>query len=140
MLRPLLLVISAFVLSACSGNRFAYHSTWKGTYLCRQGWTDLELKVVDLRGSKIDATFNFHHVPSGAKGSFSLAGDYDRESGIITLEPGEWIEQPSCYITVGMKGAFERRPLRFVGEITTPGCGAFTLNAVTRPCANDVCG
>ncbi len=121
------LVLALFVLSSCSGNRFAQYSVWVGRYECSQGWTDLELEVTKVQDENIEALFNFEHVPSGAAGSFYLSGTFDPESREVNFMPGEWKIRPYCYSTVGMAGKVLDHPTRFEGRITHDKCGSFKV-------------
>jgi len=110
-------------------NPFAETRTWVGAYDCPQGRTGLTLRVIDVRGKLVRAVFDFHHAPSNAAGQFLVAGAYDEQGGGMVFEPGPWIIHPDDYMSVGMKGRVSRDGTRFVGGITTPGCGGFQLRA-----------
>src|SRR4029079_10165746 len=85
-------------------NPFATTRTWVGEYDCTQGTTGLALRIMDVRGRIVRAIFDFHHVPSGAKGSYVMRGIYDEDTRRVALEPGAWIVRPEDYVPVGMEG------------------------------------
>jgi hypothetical protein len=110
-------------------NPFAARRTWVGDYDCIQGRTGLALRVIDVRGKRVRAVFDFHHAASGAAGQYVVGGAFDEGSGRVTFEPGPWIIHPDGYAPVGMEGEVSVDGQRFVGRITYPGCGMFRLHA-----------
>jgi hypothetical protein len=110
-------------------NPFAAKRTWVGNYDCIQGRTDLALRVIDVRGKRVRAVFDFHHAASGAAGQYVVGGAFDEESGRVTFEPGPWIVHPDGYLSVGMEGEVSVDGAHFFGRITYPGCGMFRLHA-----------
>jgi hypothetical protein len=97
-----LALICILVLAGCSENPFQSGSVWKGAYLCRQGWTELEFRVLERsRGMTKAVQYVF--------------------------TPGAWIQQPNGYVSVGMEGEIFDDPLRFHGRIPYPSCGDFTV-------------
>lgn len=112
-----------------SENPFALTRTWVGEYDCPQGLTDMRLKVVGVRGERVDAIYEFRHAPTGAAGSYHISGRFDFRSGRVSFSPGAWIERPPNYVTVGMDGRIEGNGARFEGRITHPRCGMFSLRA-----------
>jgi hypothetical protein len=108
-------------------NPFALTRTWVGDYDCPQGQTDMRLKVIGVRGERVEAIYEFRHAPTGAAGSYHLSGRFDFGSGRVSFSPGEWIERPSNYVTVGLEGRIDGD--RFEGRITHPRCGSFSLRA-----------
>ena len=111
-------------------NPFAEARTWVGAYDCPQGRTSLTLRVVDVRGTKVRAIFDFHHAPTDAAGQFLLAGEFDEHTGDMVFTPGAWIIHPDSYVTVPMAGRVSRDGTRFAGVIPAAGCGGFRLRAV----------
>jgi hypothetical protein len=110
-------------------NPFATRRTWVGDYDCTQGRTGLALRIVDVRGDKVRAIFDFHHAPSDAAGQYLVAGTYDEGTGQVVFTPGPWIIHPDDYVSVGMEGRVSRDGAHFAGRITFPGCGGFRLQA-----------
>lgn len=114
-------------LAVAPENPFALTRTWVGEYDCPQGLTDMRLKVVGVRGERVDAIYEFRHAPTGAAGSYHIRGHYDFRSGRVSFSPGSWIERPPNYVTVGLEGRIDG--VRFEGHITHPRCGMFSLRA-----------
>jgi hypothetical protein len=110
-------------------NPFTDKRTWVGDYDCPQGRTKLALRVVDVRGSKVRAIFDFHHVPTDAAGQFLMAGTFDEQTGDVMFGAGPWIIHPENYVTVGMRGRMSKDGVHFMGHIDGPGCGGFRLRA-----------
>jgi uncharacterized Zn finger protein (UPF0148 family) len=108
-------------------NPFQSGRSWEGYYICGQGKTNLVLEITDVSGNNIEAIFHFNHSPSRAKGSFVLKGGYDPSNNGIAFTPHNWIERPSGYSTVGMKGNILENPKRYEGNIIHPNCGSFSL-------------
>ncbi len=109
------------------GNPFARTRTWVGDYDCPQGNTELTFRVLHVRGDAITAAFEFHHVDSGAAGKYLMTGRYDADTRKVRFAPGEWIDQPHDYVTVGMSGEIAFDGSLFAGRIDNPRCGAFRL-------------
>lgn len=90
---------------AVSPDEAAVAGKWKGTYACAQGLSGLTLtikpgKTVDTAMHTLTATFAFYPVaanPGAPSGSYSMKGYYF--PGGISLEPSQWISQPSVYGT-----------------------------------------
>jgi hypothetical protein len=110
-------------------NPFVDHRTYVGTYECPQGTTELTFRVVDVRGKKVRAIFDFHHAPTNVSGQFMMAGTFDEQTGRVALIPGTWIIRPDDYETVAMIGRTTLDGSRFDGKIASPGCRAFHLHA-----------
>jgi hypothetical protein len=110
-------------------NPFVDRRTWVGEYDCPQGRTGLTLRVVDVRGQKVRAIFDFHHAPTDASGQFLMAGTFDEETGDVQFAPGPWIIHPTDYEAVGMVGRVSVDGRHFMGRISSPGCGAFRLRS-----------
>lgn len=108
-------------------NPFQSGRRWEGHYFCGQGKTNLVLEITDVSGNNVEAIFHFNHSPSRAKGSFVLKGKYDPSNNGIAFAPHNWIERPSGYSTVGMKGNILENPKRYEGNIIYPNCGSFSL-------------
>lgn len=83
------------------------------------------LHIVNVVGRDVDAMFEFHHGPTGVEGIYKTSGRWDPGSHAITLSPGEWLEQPSGYVSVAMTGNVSGA--MFEGKIDHPACGAFSL-------------
>jgi len=99
--------------------------TWKGTYFCGQGDTNLEIDIVQVQNGEVEAIFRFHHPPTGARGAYHLHGVFGPEEGRLSFAAGDWIERPAGYDTVGMTGGVEEH--RYQGRIHNQSCGAFSV-------------
>jgi hypothetical protein len=97
---------------------------WLGTYTCAQGETDLALHVRHTSPDGLEAVFEFSHGPSNANGSYRMRGTI-APNGEITLVPGEWIDRPRNYVSVGMHGVV--RGATFTGQMDNPTCSVFSL-------------
>jgi hypothetical protein len=115
-----------------SDNPFAFTRTWVGEYDCPQGITDMALRVVGVRGDRVDAVYEFNHASSGASGRYNIIGRFDPETRVVNFAPGDWIERPPGYVTVGMRGRVSNDGVTFHGRITHPRCGTFSLRASAR--------
>lgn len=108
-------------------NPFDAIRRWTGDYDCPQGTTDMKLTITGVRGRQVEGIFGFHHVPSGAAGSYFTHGTYDQATRTIVFHPGDWIERPPNYETVSVRGDVAADGSLFAGRIDHPRCGAFRL-------------
>lgn len=97
---------------------------WVGKYVCLQGETDLTLHIDDVAGESVDAVFEFSHSPTGAAGAYKMRGNLTAD-GQVVLVPGQWMDRPPGYVSVGMRG--EVHGQLFAGRIDGPGCTDFRL-------------
>ncbi len=97
---------------------------WVGKYRCAQGVTDLVLHIDAVRGDAVDAVFEFAHGPSGAAGAYRMHGRFDANGG-LALAPGQWMDRPENYVSVGMTGVVQGAT--FSGRIDNPSCGNFSV-------------
>lgn len=108
---------------------FRAGDTWRGTYQCGQGVTNLELKIVRVSELDVEVTFDFVHDGSNAAGSFQMSGKYRKQSRKLKLVAGDWVVQPPGYVTVDLDGTIEGDG--FSGRVLTPGCTTFKLRRST---------
>ncbi len=108
-------------------NPFADYRTWVGEYYCPQGRTALTFRVVDVRGRRVRAIFDFHHAPTDTSGQYLMVGSFDDQTGTTTFVPGPWIVHPVGWVQVSMVGQVSRDESRFYGRIDSSGCGSFRL-------------
>jgi len=109
--------------------------TWEGTYVCGQGLTKLRLEIDAKSSNDIDAVFNFSahsSNPSVPSGSFRMKGSYSAFNSpnipaLLELKGTSWIERPSGYVTVDLRGNVFVSESRISGDVTTPGCSKFEL-------------
>jgi hypothetical protein len=104
---------------------FAIGQLWSGRYSCAQGETELTVRIEKVDGPEVDAIFEFFHGPTGVEGSYRIHGRWSSPKHTIRLDPGEWIDRPSGYVTVAMVGTVEDG--RFSGTIDNETCRDFSL-------------
>lgn len=104
---------------------FQKGQTWSGWYVCRQGKTNLDLRITGTSKKGLTAIFDFHYIPGGKKGSFFMSGTYSEKKNKLDLKPGKWIQQPRNYATVPMTAGVYGDNL--VGRIPFPGCSQVAL-------------
>jgi hypothetical protein len=141
-------VISAFALAGCLAAVRPAHAQptdatglsglWRGTYVCSQGETALEL---DLRGNAygiVRGTFAFsatarnRGVPSG---SYPVLG---RMSGTsLVLRPIDVREMPGTYVPVGIQATVAPGEERIEGWIEGPTCGALRVDRTSSSASAD---
>jgi hypothetical protein len=117
--------------SVARPNPLVAGSVWRGSYTCRQGLTDLELRIVAVNGNAIeDALFDFNYA-SKASGSFHLSGQFEPESSRVIFKDGAWVAQPGrSWETVGMDGTVDATGTIYEGQIVAGGCGTFRVTRV----------
>jgi hypothetical protein len=90
--------------------RFSPVGEWIGTYTCEQGITGGTLQISSLNGENFDGVFHFYPTPKNpnvATGSYSVYGQYDRDSHRILINPGKWIQRPANYYNTVIVGSFD---------------------------------
>jgi len=108
--------------------------TWSGYYTCGQGKTSLILKissVLEIKNTdilKVEAIFDFNHGNGRAVGKYNLYGQYNPKNRTFLLNPGDWIQQPPGYVTVGMDGKISSNGKHYTGKILYSGCSEFDLS------------
>jgi len=76
-----------------NGKEPAFHMQMKEGMQPTRFETDHPAEFEETAGGKVSTS-----------GSFAISGDLDLESGMLTLMPGEWIKQPSNWVTIGLTG------------------------------------
>jgi hypothetical protein len=110
-----------------------YVGEWRGAYGCTQGVTGLTLTIEGVDPGHVTATYEFYEVPENPgvpSGSFRMTGTYD--SGRLTLQGDEWIEQPEGYSMVGYESNDDLGvdPHHMFGTVIADGCTLFTMDKV----------
>ena len=101
---------------------------WSGSYVCPQGPTHLDLRILDgSTDQRVTAIFDLDFGQGKTRGRFLLSGAYDPAQGSIVLTPGIWLEQPPGWMTVGMRGQVSLHKNIFHGRIEGAPCGAFRV-------------
>jgi hypothetical protein len=113
---------------AAPANPFSAGDAWMGTYVCPQGLTNLAVVVESVDGNTMNARFDFDWIAGSTQGSYELTGRFDPTTREATFTPGPWVSQPgSNWFTVGMDGYVDLGGVSYAGNITNPGCGAFSV-------------
>jgi hypothetical protein len=112
---------------ASKSSQLAFLSgSWEGTYACQQGLTSLRLTIDARSENNIDAVFYFYAHPSNPSvpsGSFRMEGTYQafnsREvPGLLDLRGATWINRPSNYMTVDLRGNVFVQENRSTGKLS----------------------
>ncbi len=105
---------------------------WHGSYTCAQGETALHLAIKQAVAGGLSAVFSFSSLPSNPgvpKGSFEMAGTFDRSTGHLKLSPATWLTHPPGFVTVGLDGKLECSGSRLAGKVTGGfACRSFALD------------
>jgi hypothetical protein len=116
---------------------FISGDSWAGSYYCSQGTTRLTLRI-SRGGSRVQAVFSFA-TSTGPKGAFIMNGEYDESARHLRLEPGDWVQQPAGFTTVGLDGAVSQDGQSYSGTVLGIGCRNFSvarLSGTTAPAAS----
>jgi D-alanyl-D-alanine carboxypeptidase len=113
------------------------NGSWEGTYVCRQGLTNLKLVITAKDANNIEGVFNFSAHPSNPSvpsGSFRMKGSYRSSPSpgapaSLELKGTTWITQPSNWVTVDLRGDVRASERKITGRVITPGCSSFELVA-----------
>jgi len=109
------------------------NGTWEGTYVCGQGLTKLKLVIEAKNTTEINAVFLFSahpknpNVPSGSyrmKGSLEVFDSPDIPD-FLDLKATSWINRPSGYETVDLRGDVSKSKRRITGNVSR--CSTFDV-------------
>ena len=104
-----------------------------GSYVCAQGLTALDLKILTQPNhpNHQQAAFIFwppHHGSAAhPQGVYLMHGTINPVLGILRLTPSYWIKRPAFYTMVPMTGISNDGGAIFTGTIHFPGCTRFSL-------------
>ena len=105
------------------------YSVWSGSYLCSQGVTAVQLRIVAAPDGSARATFEFGpHADNPnlvARGSYQLTGAlFVDDAGLLQLKlaPDHWIDQPPSYIMVGLSASSDAGQRVLRGKIENTAC------------------
>jgi|GEM_PF-1599551 len=102
---------------------------WVGDYTCAQGKTALALTIRQApNGAQVLFQFSGTAVnPTIPAGSFEMMAAADPFSGALVFKPVRWVQQPSGYSMVGLRGTLHDQNT-LMGEVTgAPGCTTFIV-------------
>ncbi|HEX9822434.1 MAG TPA: caspase family protein [Methylomirabilota bacterium] len=103
---------------------------WQGRYQCQQQEVGFSLDVTSVEGDRISAVFEFFPLPgtlSIPRGSFRMAGDYNRADGSFRLEAGDWIKRVLGFQRHDIEGQVADNGVALNGRVLTTGCAHFVL-------------
>jgi hypothetical protein len=108
---------------------------WEGSYICPQGLTRLKLVINAKSTTSIDAVFMFSAHPSNPgvpSGRFRMEGtlgvfDSPEMPDLLDLKGTAWINQPSGWFMVDLKGDVSSSKRKITGNIPQPGCSTFEV-------------
>jgi hypothetical protein len=111
--------------------QFELSGNWIGTYTCLQGLTKLDLVMTQNSATAIEAVFNFFADPTNPSvpsGSFAMVGTFDAATSAVSLNATQWINQPSGYRTVDLRGTLSKDRRTISGQVVLAGgCSTFTV-------------
>lgn len=123
------LTAAAFVVAFAGGESAHAQSAailFRGSYVCGQGPTAVEIMLPDLRnGTQGEFRFGGGQVPRG-RFTFTLLS---KTGDDFLLQPLRWIEQPRGYTMVGADVTI--RGGRLQGQITARVCGKISATEVS---------
>jgi hypothetical protein len=111
------------------------NGTWEGSYICRQGLTKLKLIIEAKSTTNIDAVFLFSahpQNPNTPSGRFRMQGTLEVFSSpdipdLLDSKATTWINQPSGFETVDLRGDVSSSRRKITGNVVNPGCSTFEV-------------
>jgi hypothetical protein len=110
--------------------RPAVLGNWHGKYVCVQGVTALNLRIIESPSGGIAATFRFGPLPenpSVPKGSYLMEGSFEAKSRRLVLKGVRWLDDSSGYLMVDLDGLLATNGQRISGKVPFAGCSNFML-------------
>src|SRR5262245_51015748 len=103
---------------------------YSGRYRCRNGWTPVEVTIVDSGNGRLTGTFSF--TPQNTRrvltATYNLRGLYNPSARIVRMSPGAWIGTPAPgYLAVGFQANFDPDLGVLLGRILYGGCDDIEL-------------
>jgi hypothetical protein len=111
------------------------NGVWEGSYTCLQGLTRLKLVINAKSTTDIDAVFMFSahpHNPNVPSGRFRMEGTLESFNSpempdLLDLRGAAWINQPTGWFMVDLRGDVSPSQRKITGNIPQPGCTTFEL-------------
>jgi hypothetical protein len=120
-------LIRVEVVPVLTANPFANIRRWRGTYVCPQGPSKIELLVDEVAGDQIRGTLAFAFEPKSITGKFHVRGTYKAGSRELTVVPGEWIDEVEDWTPVGFTVKVDEAGQTLSGKMDSADCGGITL-------------
>lgn len=118
---------------AQAGSTAAVTGLWRGSYVCAQGPTSLQLTITPSgSGNAVQATFSFFSTADNSvpTGSYAMKGTFS--GGVLTLNGDHWIVRPPNYVMVGLNADVQgTNPTSISGKVVDSG-GACTTFSIQR--------
>ncbi|HEU0300201.1 MAG TPA: surface-adhesin E family protein [Longimicrobium sp.] len=111
---------------------------WRGTYVCSQGETALELELRGNANGIVRGTFAFSAAPGNRgvpSGAYPLLGRLSGTS--LVLRPIDAPDLPESYIPVGIQGTVAPGGERITGWIEGPTCGGMMVQRTSFAAPHD---
>ena len=116
-----------------TGNFGNINGSWKGTYICAQGLTNVVLSLFTKDGANVDGVFTAL-LGDGPDmrflGSFKMVGSYRAETGKIDLRGVDWDTKPAEFELVDLSGNVTQPERNLSGRIIHAGCSTFQLEKI----------
>jgi hypothetical protein len=111
------------------------NGVWEGSYTCLQGLTRLKLVINAKSTTDIDAVFMFSahpRNPNVPSGRFRMEGTLESFNSpempdLLDLRGTAWINQPTGWFMVDLRGDVSPSQRKITGNIPQPGCTTFEL-------------
>jgi hypothetical protein len=111
-----------------AASAFAPGQLWIGTYACSDEVVPAALAVDSVSSEGIMGRIDVRVGASGALASYSVRGSFDATTREATFTAGGWLlSPPSNAPAVGFDGFASLSGTELSGDVTSGGCGAFSL-------------
>lgn len=108
---------------------------WNGFYICRQGPTNLTLKinsVSNVQGSHfydVKTIFDFNFGNGQCTGAIEYNGQFDSKTRSLVLKPGSFLHNSCNYIVLDkIQGYVTPDGREYSGHIISAGCTTFKVS------------
>lgn len=121
--------------SAASANAAGPQTrTWRGSYVCGQGESGLEVTLRPLGQGRLAGTLSFFPLPANPtvpRGCFRVTGQADAAGG-IELRGSQWVRRPPDYHMIDLSGRLGAND-GISGRVVDGACGQFQVQLVSSP-------